>query len=94
MSEVHVRGQLVCATEAEAATVVRLLPEHIARTRAEGGCLSFEVTPSSDPLVWNVEERFGSEGAFRSHQERIAASEWGRGTAGIERRYAVQGEGR
>jgi hypothetical protein len=43
-------------------------------------------------LVWQVEERFRDADAFRAHQERVRASEWGHATAGIERRYTVEGE--
>lgn len=46
---------------------------------------------TDDPLVWRVEERFEYELAFRAHQERVARSEWGRMTAGIERRYSMDG---
>lgn len=75
----------------EEATVSRLLPEHIALTRAEPGCLSFEVTRTEDPLVWNVEELFLNADAFLSHQARVATSEWGRATRGIVRSYEVSG---
>ncbi|WP_308470940.1 putative quinol monooxygenase [Clavibacter michiganensis] len=71
--------------------VVENLPEHIMLTRAEPGCLSFEVTQTTDPLVWRVEERFEDEEVFRAHQARVASSEWGRITSQIERRYVVEG---
>ncbi|MGD8194147.1 putative quinol monooxygenase [Herbiconiux sp. P18] len=88
----HIRlsGQLVCRNAAEAAIVATQLPEHIELTRAEPGCLSFEVAATDDPLVWTVEERFASEDAFATHQARVAASEWGRSTAGIERQYEIR----
>lgn len=91
MSDVHLTGQLVCKNEDEARIVAVHLPEHIERTRAEPGCLSFTVTPSDDPLIWMVEERFEDRRVFELHQKRVAGSEWGRVTAGIERRYAVEG---
>jgi quinol monooxygenase YgiN len=91
MSEIHLTGQLVCATEHEAQTVALHLPGHIERTRAESGCISFIVALTTDPLVWSVEERFEDEQVFRLHQERVAGSEWGRATAGIERRYSIEG---
>nr|WP_231637242.1 antibiotic biosynthesis monooxygenase [Microbacterium sp. No. 7] len=84
-------GELVCATPDEAATVREHLPRHVALTRAETGCLSFEVVQTDDPLVWRVAERFTGAAAFAAHQERVAASEWGRATTGIERRYTVSG---
>jgi quinol monooxygenase YgiN len=89
--EVVLRGKLVCATDAEAALVRSHLPRHIELTRAEPGCISFEVRRIDDPLVWQVDETFASTSAFEAHQARVAASEWGRATAGIERCYTVEG---
>ena len=88
MSAVHLTGLLVCKTADEATIVARHLPEHIELTRAETGCLSFEVTPTADPMVWAVDEHFANEHAFRLHRERTADSNWGRATVGIERRYS------
>ncbi|MFG6493171.1 putative quinol monooxygenase [Microbacterium sp. P03] len=94
MSEVRVRGQLICTTE-EQARVVRLhLPEHIALTRDEPGCRSFTVTATDDPMTWTVEERFDDESAFEEHRKRVTGSEWGRVTTGIERRYSIEGHPR
>ena len=89
--QVRLTGVLVCASEVEAAIVRQCLPEHIMLTRAEPGCVSFEVLPTADPLVWRVAEIFSTSASFRAHQSRIAESEWGRSTSGIERRYTVQG---
>jgi quinol monooxygenase YgiN len=91
MRSVHLAGRLVCKTEAEARLVTDHLPDHIERTRAEPGCLSFSVAPTDDPFVWSVDEEFEDERAFVLHQERVAGSEWGRATAGIERRYSIRG---
>jgi len=91
MPEVTLGGELVCSTDSQAETVARHLPVHIELSRAEDGCLSFEVTQTEDPLIWHVEERFRDPRAFRAHQERVAASEWGSATAGIERRYMIRG---
>jgi quinol monooxygenase YgiN len=91
MGEVRLRGYLVCASQHDARIVTEHLPEHVSLTRAEPGCLSFEVTPTDDPLVWRVDELFRDETVFAAHQARAAGSSWGRATAGIERRYAVDG---
>lgn len=64
------------------------LPEHIARTRAEPGCLSFTVEPAAD-LVWTVAEDFVDRAAFAAHQARVQASDWGRATREIRRDYAI-----
>jgi putative acetyltransferase len=90
-SAVRLSGQLVCHTQDQANTVRDHLPLHLALTRAEPGCRSFIVTATSDPLVWRVEESFEHAAAFEAHQERVASSEWGQATSGIERRYSVIG---
>jgi quinol monooxygenase YgiN len=91
MLEIHLTGQLVCVTEEEVRVVSLHLPDHVKLTRAEVGCISFEVVRTVDPLVWSVEERFENQQVFELHQQRVAASEWGRTTARIERRYSIEG---
>jgi len=91
MGEVTLRGELVCQDATEAAVVARLLPGHVALTRAEPGCRAFEVEAGGTPLVWRVAERYADPDAFRAHQARTADSEWGRATLGIERRYTIDG---
>ncbi|MGW4097187.1 putative quinol monooxygenase [Mycobacterium sp. NPDC004974] len=90
-TQVILSGQLVCATDDEVATVQRHLSRHIDLTRAEQGCISFEVHRTDDLYVWQVDERFVNDAAFDAHQARVATSEWGRVTAGIERRYSIRG---
>jgi len=90
MGDVHLTGELVCGNEREAALVEEHLPAHIALTAAEPGFLSFQVTRIGDSMIWQVEERFRSEAAFRAHQERVTSSEWGRKTVGITRNYVVE----
>ena len=91
MTAVVLTGELVCATDDEVAAVARHLPLHLSLTRGEPGCESFEVTPSAEPRVWAVNERFRDAASFHAHQARVAESEWGRATAGIERRYEIRG---
>jgi quinol monooxygenase YgiN len=86
---IRLTGQLTCADEGQTAIVAAHLPEHIRLTRAEPGCLSFEVRQSADPLVLDVAEVFSSRAAFEAHQARAAASAWGQATKGIERRYVI-----
>lgn len=90
MSVVELTGRLVCGTEDEARNVVRHLPHHIDLTRAEAGCVHFEVNRAEDPLVWSVSERFVDRDAFEAHQARVGASEWGRATTGIAREYVIR----
>lgn len=91
MSEVQLSGYLTCKNSSEADLVVEYLPEHVALTRAEPGCISFVVEQSDNPLVWTVKERFTDSEAFRAHQARVAASAWGSMTSAIERDYTVVG---
>lgn len=81
----------MCRNTNDIAIVVQHLDEHVMLTRAEAGCVSFTVTPTSDPLVWQVDEHFSDAAAFKLHQERVTGSTWGRATAGIERRYTING---
>ena len=77
--------------EARRAAVAEALPAHIRLTRAEPGCLSFEVTP--DPKVagrWRVAELFADRAAFDAHQARTAASDWARIAAGLARSYTAE----
>jgi quinol monooxygenase YgiN len=90
MKGVRLTGQLVCADQDQARIVLDHLPEHVRLTRAEPGCVLFNVTPTGDPLVWDVEEHFENEAVFRAHQERGRHSRWGRMSAGIERRYSIE----
>ncbi|KFF58390.1 antibiotic biosynthesis monooxygenase [Cryobacterium sp. MLB-32] len=91
MESVRLTGQLLCEDLGEAAIVMQYLPLHVGLTRAETGCLSFNVTPTHDPLVWQVDEHFRDVVSFRAHQQRVASSEWGLETSGIERRYTITG---
>lgn len=90
---VHRRGPLICPTPEAARIVRRHLPRHLRLTRAEPGCLAYDVTPTDDPLVWRGEERFADRAAFDAHQARTRASAWGRATAGIARDDIVTGQG-
>ncbi|TAM68408.1 MAG: antibiotic biosynthesis monooxygenase [Microbacteriaceae bacterium] len=92
MSQIKLAGHLLCANAGEASTVASHLPRHIELTRAEPGCLSFDVQPTDDPFVWTVAERFTDQTAFSAHQARVRASEWGRATAGIVRDHVITTE--
>lgn len=91
VTEVHLKGRLVCRDEREAALVADHLLRHIELTRAEQGCRSFTVTPTEDRPVWRVEEVFDDAASFRRHQDRVQGSAWGAATANIERDYSITG---
>lgn len=70
--------------------ITAALPEHIRLTRAEAGCVSFEVTAAADnPERFEVAEVFINRQAFDLHQTRAATSEWARLTKGIARSYQI-----
>ncbi|MCP4209793.1 MAG: antibiotic biosynthesis monooxygenase [Shimia sp.] len=73
------------------AAVSEALPKHIALTRAEAGCLSFEVTPhAAHAGRFQVTELFVDRAAFDAHQARAKASEWAKTTDGIPRTYEIE----
>lgn len=90
---VRLSGFLRCASVAEIEAVKRHLPDHIRLTRAEPGCISFEVSQTDDPLVWHVEELFADQTAFDYHQQRTRASKWFEATSAIVREYKIVGGG-
>lgn len=88
MPQITLTGQLVCTTAQDAATVTQYLPDHIALSRAEPGCLRFSVTQTA-PLIWQVDETFTTRAAFDAHQTRTRASVWFVATAHISRAFTV-----
>ena len=90
MTRVSLTGFLVCRSLEEADRVSGLLPEHIRLTRAEPGCLRFEVWRSqADPCRFAVSETFRDRAAFEAHQSRAAATIWAKATKGIPREYEI-----
>jgi len=88
---VQLSGWLRCKDDAELATVVQYLPEHVRLTLQEPGCLSFTVQQTGDPLVWRVSETFADAAAFDAHQTRSRASDWFHATHGIQREFQRTG---
>jgi quinol monooxygenase YgiN len=92
VARVRLSGSLICAAQAQSEIVRHHLAEHIELTRSEPGCLSFEVTETDNPLVWQVEELFVDQAAFDAHQARTKASQWADKTAAIRRSYQITTE--
>ena len=86
---IRLSGQVRCGSAADAAIVAQYLPEHIRLSRAEPGCLSFEVGQTEDPLIWSVEESFATRADFDAHQVRTKASVWYQATGHIPRVYEI-----
>lgn len=88
---VRLRGHL-SVPPARRDAVRAALPEHIRLSRAEPGCLHFDVHESTtSPGRFDVTEEFTDAHAFHTHQTRTRASDWARITAGIPRDYKVTG---
>jgi quinol monooxygenase YgiN len=89
--EVTLNGTLTCTSQEELSRVIEGVDAHIALTRAEAGCIAFEVVQTDNPMVWSVSERFTNAASFEAHQTRAAASDWAALTKGIERDYQISG---
>lgn len=83
-------GQLACADTTQMMTALSLLPEHVRLSRAEPGCLRFDLWQDEDPLIWHLSELFIDAEAFAAHQMRTEDSPWGRDSAGIGRNFQRQ----
>ena len=66
------------------------LPEHIGLSRAEPGCLYFNVDPCPEVEGrYLVSESFVDRAAFEAHQARTKASIWAEVTEGLPREYEI-----
>jgi quinol monooxygenase YgiN len=86
---IFLSGRLICTDEQEAETVHHHLPDHLCLTRAEPGCLRFDITATTDPLIWRVDESFVDQAAFDAHQTRTKASPWFAATGQIRRDFKL-----
>ena len=90
--KVHLRGHITVPQD-RLEQVRQALPAHISLTRAEAGCISFEVCEDSNqPGRFEVSEVFANRAAFEAHQDRTKNSDWYRITQGIPREYIVTSE--
>lgn len=87
---IRLRGQLRCMSDDEAAQVRAHRGDHIALTRAEPGCLTFDITDTDDPLTFEVMESFRDRPAFDAHQARTRLSPWFEATRHILRDFVVE----
>lgn len=87
---IRLRGQLICLSDAEAQAVRQHLAEHVRLTRAEPGCLTFDISPTDDPLIWEVMEAFRDRASFDAHQTRTRSSDWFAATKGILRDFRLE----
>jgi quinol monooxygenase YgiN len=87
---IRLKGHLICTTPEELAIVTANVSEHIRLTHLEPGCLSFEITQTDDPMVWEVMETFRTRADFDAHQVRTKSSDWFRLTQPIARAFRVE----
>jgi len=91
MPRITLTGTLICVPD-DVDIVTEALPAHVEASRAEPGCLDFEITQSGDdPCVFHVREAFSDAAAFEAHQARTRGSEWWQKTAHIPRDYRIEG---
>lgn len=83
--QVALSGRLICADLDQLKIVLDHVPAHIAASRAEPGCLFFDIAQTDDPLVWQVEELYTDEAALTAHKARTIASLWAEKSAALTR---------
>ncbi len=89
MSKITLSGHIEVPSE-DLNEVLAELPNHIALTHQEAGCITFSVTrDSSNPQRFDVYEEFTDKVAFEKHQTRVKASHWGKVTKNVERFYTI-----
>ena len=82
----------ISVPESELAKIREALPKHIAATRAEAGCVVFNVQENETEIGrFEVYEEFTDKKAFQCHQERVRQSDWGAVTKNVIRHYTVTG---
>lgn len=85
---VALAGRLICTDMDQMLLAMDLLPGHTAASRAEPGCLRFDIAQDGDdPMVWTLSELFADDAAFAAHQARTADSGWGRDSGAIRRDF-------
>ena len=83
MAKVILNGHIIVPA-ADLIAIRQHLPEHIATTRAEPGCLIFQVEEdTAQPGRFLVYEEFRDSDAFVAHQLRSQDTQWGKFTQDI-----------
>lgn len=90
MSEAYRVHGYVRVPEATLEEFIEALEVHTALTRAEPGCLQFEIRQRPEvPEVFDVREAFVDRAAFLAHQERASRTPWKALTSDVERHYRL-----
>lgn len=74
--QVALSGNVTCTDTAQLMTLLMHVSAHVAETRAEPGCLYYEIAQTDEPMVWRVEGLFHDAAALDIHRRRNAASPW------------------
>lgn len=89
MSKITLQGHII-VSDSDLAQVNKELSNHKALTRAESGCLVFNVTIDDENFnKFNVYEEFVDQCAFNQHQQRVKDSTWGQVTQHVDRHYEI-----
>jgi quinol monooxygenase YgiN len=89
VTRVILKGYVIVADD-DLDAINKALPAHIVNTRAEDGCLLFNVTQDvNQKNRFNVHEEFKNKESFLNHQDRVKHSEWGNVSANLEKHYHI-----
>jgi len=89
MAKVTLRGHIRISL-GDLDAVLDEMHHHIELTRAEQGCLVFEITRDPhDPCRFEVYEEFADQAAFDRHQARVRGSRWGEVSSNVARHYEI-----
>lgn len=93
-SEAFLLAGHVIAPEANLEAILQELPGHRDATRAEPGCLRFDVFQDlEDKCKLHVFEVFKSEKDFRLHKKRMQGTAWVKASQNLEKFYTVSKKG-
>ncbi len=93
MGKVTITGYLQVPAE-ELSSVAEALPTHQDLSRAEPGCLVFEVSrDEADNCRFHLYEQYDSAEAFEYHKARAASSEWSTISRNVERHLTIEESG-
>ncbi len=91
MSKVTLKGFITVPPE-DLNGVLDELPNHIALTEQEPGCLVFKVIQDADEQCrFTVYEEFDNKASFEAHQSRVRSSKWSQITGNVTRHYTIEG---
>ena len=89
MTRVILKGYVIVPDD-DLDAINEALPAHIVNTRAEDGCLLFNVTQDVNKKNrFSVHEEFINKESFLNHQDRVKRSEWGNVSANLEKHYHI-----